>query len=209
MPLPYCYDHPRPAVTVDLAAFSRKGDSVRVLLIRRKHDPFAGRWALPGGFLDMDERIEDAARREFKEETGLDTDGPPTFLGVFGDPGRDPRGRTISIAYFAVLHCPPPEAVAGDDAGEAAWLDPWTVNGLAFDHDSILEKALVFLSLALEAGQAMRLLPHEFGGDEIRRLFEAVRIDPKRAAGWADAMTRARFLITVPGDPPRYRKRRP
>jgi 8-oxo-dGTP diphosphatase len=144
MPPPYCYDYPRPAVTVDLVALCRDGDRLKVLLIRRKHDPFAGRWALPGGFLDLDEPIEDAARRELKEETGLEV-GEVALLGVYGDPGRDPRGRTISLVYFAQVPDPPPSPTGGDDAAEAAWLDvsdPARTGGLAFDHDRILGDAI-------------------------------------------------------------------
>src|SRR4051794_19316530 len=106
MPPPYCYDYPRPAVTVDLVVFSLSGDELRVLLIRRKADPFAGRWALPGGFLEMDEPIADGARRELREETGLEAAGPLALIGVFGDPGRDPRGRTISLAHATVVRGP-------------------------------------------------------------------------------------------------------
>src|SRR5579875_326552 len=126
MPPPYCYEYPRPAVTVDLAAFAREGDGLKVLLVRRKHDPFAGRWALPGGFLGIDEPIEAAARRELKEETGFDVSGsvPLAFVGVFGDPGRDPRGRTISVAYAVEVPGPPPEVRGDDDAEEAGWFDP-------------------------------------------------------------------------------------
>ena len=108
MPPPYCYDYPRPAVTVDLAIFALSGDGLRVLLIRRKHDPFAGRWALPGGFLEIDEAIEAGARRELREETGFAPTGPIAFLGAYGEPGRDPRGRTISLAHAAVLRGTPP-----------------------------------------------------------------------------------------------------
>src|SRR4051812_6751419 len=100
MPAPYCYDYPRPAVTTDVVVFC----SGRVLLVRRKNDPFAGRLAFPGGFLDIDEPIEACARRELKEETGLDLAAHPfTPLGVYGAPGRDPRGRTISVVYLVNL----------------------------------------------------------------------------------------------------------
>src|SRR4051794_35060492 len=103
MPPPYCYEYPRPAVTVDQAIFAIDDDGLKVLLIKRKHEPFAGRWALPGGFLEIDEAIEDGARRELREETDLSSAGPISFLGVYGDPGRDPRVRTISLAHAAVL----------------------------------------------------------------------------------------------------------
>ncbi len=141
MPPPYCYEYPRPAVTVDLALFAGEGETLRVLLIRRKYDPFAGRWALPGGFIGIDEPIESAARRELEEETGLRHDGPLTFVGVFADPGRDPRGRTISLVYTADLPGRPPAVAGTDDAAEAGWFDPGTVGPLAFDHDDILRAA--------------------------------------------------------------------
>jgi 8-oxo-dGTP diphosphatase len=155
VPASYCYDHPRPAVTVDLVAFARSGDGLRVLLVKRKNEPFAGRWALPGGFLEIDEPVEAAARRELREETRTDVAGRVELLGVWADPGRDPRGRTISLVHVAELPGPPPDPKGGDDASEAAWVDPSTVRGLAFDHDSILRAALDWLARPVqEAGMA-------------------------------------------------------
>ncbi len=143
---PFCYKFPRPAVTVDLVLFAREYGQLRVLLIRRKHDPFAGQWAIPGGFVEMDEPIETAARRELKEETGIDLTGPITMLNVYGDPGRDPRGRTISLVYVASLEAAGPLPTAGDDAGEACWIDPDKPLGLAFDHAQILADARRWLA---------------------------------------------------------------
>ena len=144
-PPPYCYPYPRPAVTVDLVVFSTGGSGVRVLLIRRGKDPFAGRWAIPGGFLEMDEPVEAGARRELQEETGLDLPGPVAFLGLFADPDRDPRGRTISLAHVAILRAPAPKVAGDDDASEADWIDPRQPLDLAFDHGKILTAALEWL----------------------------------------------------------------
>src|SRR3954467_675937 len=95
----FSYEYPRSSVTVDVVLITRE-EKPRVLLIRRKHDPFAGAWAIPGGFVDMDEDLETAARRELREETGVEA-GDLEQLHTFGAPDRDPRGRTISVAYLA------------------------------------------------------------------------------------------------------------
>ncbi|MFO0910563.1 MAG: NUDIX hydrolase [Isosphaeraceae bacterium] len=145
MPGPYCYEYPRPAVTVDLVVFSDSGAMLRILLIRRKHEPFTGKWALPGGFLDLDETAEHAARRELQEETGVELSTPISFLGVYDDPARDPRGRTISIVFVTRLTGKPPAAQGGDDAQDATWLELAEVSDLAFDHDRILSDARAWL----------------------------------------------------------------
>jgi 8-oxo-dGTP diphosphatase len=133
---PYCYDHPRPAVTVDTVVLTREAEP-RVLLIRRKHEPFAGRWALPGGFVEMDETLEAAARRELREETALEVMSMEQ-LHTFGDPGRDPRGRTISVVYLARVPDAKTRLQAADDAAEAAWHPLDGLPPLPFDHDRIL-----------------------------------------------------------------------
>jgi 8-oxo-dGTP diphosphatase len=135
----YCYDYPRPAVTADMVVVTRDKRR-RVMLIRRKHDPFAGKWALPGGFIEMDETLEASARRELLEETGLEV-GEVEQLGTFGDPGRDPRGRTISVAYLARVDAADLRPVAADDAAEVAWHPLNQPPPLAFDHDKILAGA--------------------------------------------------------------------
>ena len=137
---PYCYKHPRPAVTADIVLFRRAGDEIQVLLIKRAHAPYKGKWALPGGFVDENEPLERAAARELKEETGVARVRLQQF-GAFGDPGRDPRGHTVSIA-FAGISGADLKVRAGDDAAEADWHPATHPPSLAFDHKKILAAAL-------------------------------------------------------------------
>ncbi len=132
-------------VTVDTVAIAPSAAGVRsVLLIRRGHEPFAGSWALPGGFVDPDEDLEQAAGRELVEETGV-TAPAMRQIGAFGDPGRDPRGRAISVAFLAVLDTAP-AARAGDDAADARWFPIDRLpKRLAFDHAAILAAGLALL----------------------------------------------------------------
>jgi len=132
----YCYDYPRPAVTVDVAVVTREKDR-RVLLIKRKQEPFAGIWALPGGFIEMDETLEDAARRELKEESGAEIETIEQ-VAAFDDPGRDPRGRTISILYLAEVNAEDLQVYAADDAAEIGWHRLAAPPPLAFDHAQML-----------------------------------------------------------------------
>ena len=135
----FSYDYPRPALTVDLVLATLEA-KVRVLLIKRKHDPFAGRWALPGGFVDENERLVDAALRELQEETGL-TAVSLEQLYTAGDPGRDPRGWTVTVAYLARVEADQLQPVAADDAEEVGWFPLDDLPPLAFDHAMILDRA--------------------------------------------------------------------
>src|SRR5260370_13013984 len=134
----YTYDYPHPAVTVDIIVVSR-GPRPKVLLIRRKHDPFSGCWAIPGGFVEMDETVEAAGWREVKEETGLTVDGLAQ-LYTFGDPGRDPRGRTIAVAYLTRVDEKRVQPQAGDDAAKVGWFSLQRPPALAFDHREMLAR---------------------------------------------------------------------
>lgn len=139
-PKPYCYEYPRPALTVDIALFHRSGSGDEVLLIKRAREPFKGLWALPGGFVDENESLEHAAARELLEETGLRRVHLDQ-IGAFGDPGRDPRGHTVSVVFAAVVD-ERIDAHAADDASDAAWHSARRPPELAFDHRKILSLAL-------------------------------------------------------------------
>ncbi len=116
-----------------------------VLLVRRARDPFKGMWAIPGGFVEMDEDLPAAARRELREETGLDVPALKQFR-TFGRPGRDPRGRQITVVYIARVSRDVPPPRAGDDAAEARWFPFEALPRLAFDHAEVLREAREFIA---------------------------------------------------------------
>jgi len=183
----YVYQYPRPAVTVDVAACRLVGEALTVLLIRRGKPPFQGRWALPGGFMGIDEPPEAAAKRELAEETALS--GRAILweqIGAFGQVDRDPRGRTISIAYLALYKNVPDHPTAGDDAAEAAWFDVSRLPALAFDHSRIIAAALQRLRWKLCCTPtAFRLAGRTFTLQGLRHVFEVLLggpVDKRRFA---------------------------
>ena len=139
----YIYEWPRPMVTVDAVVFKRSEDnSTALLLIKRKNEPYKGRWALPGGFVDMDEELADAAARELAEETGLEGVNLEQ-MHTFGTIGRDPRGRQITIVYMGITHEQNSNIKAGDDAAQANWFDIDKLpENMAFDHDKVAKFAI-------------------------------------------------------------------
>jgi 8-oxo-dGTP diphosphatase len=147
----FVYDWPRPMVTVDAVVFAVGPDSVKLLLIKRKNDPFKGQWAIPGGFIGIDEELDVAVARELTEETGL-TGVKLEQIHTFGKPGRDPRGRQITVAYFGIIKEGLDKIRAGDDAELAQWFD---INALppnmAFDHDTVAKFAINLLKSKLTA----------------------------------------------------------
>ena len=138
----YTYKYPRPSVTTDCVIFANDPqEGLSVLLVQRGGDPFKGYWALPGGFLDMEETAEEGALRELREETGFGVEiDLLEQLGCFSDVDRDPRGRTISIAFYALVQ--KGTVTAGDDAAAARWFPVDGIPPLAFDHAKILQAAL-------------------------------------------------------------------
>lgn len=135
----YNYSFPRPAVTCDIILLTQELPQ-KILLIKRGISPFKGRWALPGGFIEMNEELEESAQRELMEETGLKLNTLQQFR-TYGTPNRDPRGRTITVVYHALLNNVT-QAVAGDDAAEAQWFPIHDLPELAFDHDQIIQDFL-------------------------------------------------------------------
>lgn len=201
-------------VATDVVVFGYSPESVklRVLLIQRGHPPFKGSWALPGGVVEVNETLEEGARRELEEETGI----KPDFLEqlyTFGDPGRDPRGRVISVAYYALVSVEEFSPVAGTDASHAAWLPITDANGvgltnLAFDHAKILEVAIERLRGKIHyAPLGFGLLPKTFTIRDLREVYEAVlgrELDPGnfrrrvRKAGLLTATGEKRETTTKP-----------
>ncbi len=174
----YCYEYPRPAVTTDCVIFGFDGNQLNLLLIARGIEPFKGQWAFPGGFVRMQETTEACARRELAEETGL-LEIFMEQLYTFSELERDPRGRTISVAYFALVNNSEWQPIAGDDAGKARWFSIENVPELAFDHERILKLAVERLRGKIRYQPiGFELLPEQFTLPQLQNLYEAILQQP-------------------------------
>jgi 8-oxo-dGTP diphosphatase len=173
-PLPYTYEYPRGALTVDCVVFGLDEQDLKVMLIQRGMAPFEGKWALPGGFVRVDETLDEAARRELVEETGLRN----VFLEqlhTFGALRRDPRERVVSVAYYALVKLSDHKVQAATDARDAAWFGVHDVPSLAFDHADILQMALERLRSKLRREPVgFELLPKKFTLSQLQHVYEMV-----------------------------------
>jgi 8-oxo-dGTP diphosphatase len=174
--LPYNYEFPHPAVTVDCVVFTIIEQQLSVLLVQRKRPPFKGKWALPGGFIRIDESLEDAARRELSDETGVG-DVFLEQLYTFGDLNRDPRERVVTVAYYALVDWETRELRATDQMGTAGvgWFPIKEPPELGFDHRRIIQMALERLRGKLEyTTVGFELLPEKFTLTELQRVYEII-----------------------------------
>ena len=172
--MPFTYEYPRAALTVDCVVFGFGQGEMQVLLIERGLEPFRGKWALPGGFVRVDEALEDAARRELEEETGL-RDVFMEQLCTVGTVNRDPRERVVSVCYYALVKLADHSTRAATDAADARWYPVSKVPRLAFDHADILATALARLRGKLRWEPiGFELLPEKFTLSQLQHLYEAV-----------------------------------
>jgi 8-oxo-dGTP diphosphatase len=172
--MPYTYEYPRGALTVDAVVFGFDEGELKVLLIKRGIAPFKGKWALPGGFVRLDETLDAAVRRELSEEAGLEN----VFLEqlyTFGAVDRDPRERVVSVAYYALVALAGHAAQGASDATDAAWFPVAEVPALAFDHADILATGLARLRGKVRYEPiGFELLPEKFTLSQLQHLYEAV-----------------------------------
>lgn len=173
--MPYTYEYPRPALTVDCIIFGfDKSEQLKVLLIQRGNDPYKEHWALPGGFVDMEEDLETAALRELEEETGV-TNVFIEQLYTFGQPSRDPRGRVVSVAYFALVNLSKHPVQPNSDARNVNWFGLNEIPPLAFDHEHILKVGIARLRAKVRYQPiGFELLPEQFTLSQLRKLYETV-----------------------------------
>lgn len=174
----YSYEYPHPAVTTDIVVFTIRHEQLKVLLIRRAEEPYLGSWALPGGFVDIDESLDDAARRELYEETGVDG----VYLEqlyTFGRPDRDPRERVITVAYYALIPSDRLRIRAASDAEAVGWFGMNELPPLAFDHDRILGLAHARLKAKLDYSTiALQFMPETFTLTELQAVYELILGEP-------------------------------
>lgn len=167
-------DYPKPAVTVDMVIFTLKDNALQVLLIKRGVEPSKGLWALPGGFVKMDESLDNAAKRELEEETGV-KDVYLEQLYTFGDPKRDSRGRVITVSYVALVNHEKIHLSASTDSDDVKFFSLDSLNHVAFDHKQIIEYALKRLRWKFEyTPVAFSLLAEKFTLGELQKTYEIV-----------------------------------
>ncbi|MEE0882010.1 MAG: NUDIX domain-containing protein [Bacteroidales bacterium] len=168
----FCYKYPHPAVTSDCVIFGFDGVAIKVLLIQRGIEPYKDKWAFPGGFMQIDETVEECAKRELEEETGLKTTSVEQFY-TFSDVNRDPRERVITVAHYALVRLE--EVKGGDDAMSAQWFAMNEIPSLAFDHDRILRMAVNRLKerICFEP-IGFELLPEIFTMSALQNLYESI-----------------------------------
>ena len=173
----YSYEYPHPAVTTDIVIFTIRHDELKVLLIKRAASPYQGSWALPGGFVNLDEDLEQAARRELEEETGV-AGVYLEQLYTFGQPDRDPRERVITVAYYALIPSDKMHIRAASDAEAVAWFGIEEMPELAFDHADILEMAHERLVAKLDYSTiAFQFMPAVFTLSELQNVYELILRD--------------------------------
>jgi len=187
----YTYNYPHPAVTVDVVIFTIRDEELKLLLIRRAGEPYRGKWALPGGFVRLDEDLEAAARRELEEETGV-TGVYLEQLYTFGHPERDPRERVITIAYYALIPSDKVRLQAATDAEAVGWFGLGELTSLAFDHDDIVAMAHQRLVAKLDYSTiAFQFLPETFTLTELQRVYEIIlreALDKRNFRKWVLAL---------------------
>lgn len=170
----YSYKYPRPAVTADAMVCGFDGSQLHVLLIERGIQPFLGSWALPGGFMQMDETIEECAARELQEETGVSGVRLREF-GVFSAVNRDPRGRVLTVAFLGLVNKWNYRLIAADDANKAEWFELNALPPLAFDHREIIDRGMQFLrDLIATTPSVLELMDHEFSLVDLQRAVELI-----------------------------------
>lgn len=197
---PSQYD--RPSVTADVIMFTIQDHDLQVLLIRRQNPPFAGQWAIPGGFVDIDEPLAAAARRELEEETGLQHIDV-TQLHTFGKPGRDPRTRVITVAYLALVPAASlPPLAPNDDASDARWWSTFDLPALAFDHAEILDFTLSYVRRELACSAIVQpWLDDTFSLADLQDIYEIVLDKKLDSTALEQTLQRRNIIEPAPQTP--------
>lgn len=189
--MPFCYQYPHPAVTTDIVIFTIRDQQLHVLLVRRANDPFKHCWALPGGFVDIDEDLDTCAKRELFEETHV-SDVFLEQLYTFGRHNRDPRERIITVAYYALVPIDKLQPKAGSDAAEVEWFALNELPELAFDHAQIIDKARERIAAkARYSTIAFQIMPEEFTLSELQEVYQLLlneALDKRNFRKWMQSL---------------------